>query len=53
MEQWEYKTVFEGAGNRIDAKLNSLGEEGWEAISIACPARGEYVIVLKRKKSQS
>lgn len=51
MDKWEYKTVVESNWAFLDRKLNALGSEGWEAISLTHqPNPGSLVVVMKRQK---
>ena len=54
LKQWEYsvQTIGSMFGTRdefIQATLNELGEEGWEALSVYTPyGSGKITIVAKR-----
>lgn len=54
LKQWEYRVQTIGSmfGTRdelIQATLNELGEEGWEALSVYTPyGSGKITIVAKR-----
>ena len=50
---WEYKVVSVGshfgtADEVVEAKLNELGREGWEALILLAPGGGKVSITLKR-----
>jgi hypothetical protein len=52
--QWEYRVLTIGSvwgtkDEKIEATLNELGEEGWEAFSVYTPyGSGKVTIVAKR-----
>jgi hypothetical protein len=50
MEKWEYMMV--GVAVPIDlTRLNKLGDEGWEVISMVVYTAQEFRFILKRRKS--
>ncbi|GAA0578159.1 DUF4177 domain-containing protein [Kribbella sandramycini] len=55
--QWEYKTLrlqigFKGFKyEELEAELNTLGRQGWEAVSTLAPgAAVEVAVLLKRPR---
>jgi hypothetical protein len=54
LKQWEYRvqtigSMFGTKDEFIQATLNELGEEGWEALSVYTPyGSGKITIVAKR-----
>ncbi|MEE9298269.1 MAG: DUF4177 domain-containing protein [Acidimicrobiia bacterium] len=53
MKRWEYRTIFGGnSSSHAEEKINELGAEGWELVSVVPPAdlAGEAVLYLKREK---
>jgi len=57
--QWEYRVATVGGtfGTKdgvIEAALNELGEEGWEAVNVFCMTNSSKVtIVMKRPLDRS
>ena len=47
MQRWEYKVADLLYVSISESDLNSLGEEGWELVSI-CREDGDFYAVLKR-----
>ena len=47
MAIWEYKVVF---GGEDEEKLNALGRDGWELVSVDTDDVGNQVAYLKRRK---
>jgi hypothetical protein len=52
VQKWEYKFegVFDGAPADI-AKINNLGDQGWEIQSVLTKERGDYALMFKRAKN--
>ena len=52
MRRWEYRTVVQSAYRDIAEELNTLGDDGWELVSICASGRGGNVLVLKRPRAE-
>jgi len=52
MRRWEYRTVVQSAYRDIAEELNTLGDDGWELVSICASGRGSNVLVLKRPRAE-
>lgn len=59
INQWEYRVITVGGvfGTKddvVEATLNELGEEGWEAVNAFCQTNSSKVtILLKRPLDRS
>ena len=57
--QWEYRVVGIGSmwgakGQQIEARLNELGQEGWEVVQAVLPHNGgKLLVIAKRPLSQA
>jgi hypothetical protein len=47
--KWEYKVRI-NSGIPQDAELNSIGNEGWELVSVTPEQPGNFAAVFKRMK---
>jgi hypothetical protein len=52
MRRWEYRTLVRNAYCDIAEELNTLGDDGWELVSIYASGRGGQVLVLKRPRAE-
>jgi hypothetical protein len=52
MRRWEYRTLVRNAYCDIAEELNTLGDDGWELVSIYASGRGGKVLVLKRPRAE-
>jgi hypothetical protein len=51
MDKWEYMMV--GLAVPIDLiRLNKLGDDGWEVISVVLYTQQEFKVFMKRRKNQ-
>lgn len=51
--QWEYKVLEEkpSTSNALESRLNTLGREGWEVISVFTPSASYRLQVLLKRRS--
>ena len=50
-KRWEYNSfICSSFGEKTVKKLNSLGKEGWEAVSVTLSNNGLYQLLFKRGK---
>ena len=51
MKKWEYRltTIYVDLSGGPESALDSLGEQGWEAVSAIKTSESEIVILLKRE----
>ena len=53
-EKWEYQVIqnmaITGGNKKLVPELNTLGQDGWEAVSVGAKASGaiEYVLMKRR-----
>ena len=53
-EKWEYQVIqnmaITGGNKKLVPELNTLGQDGWEAVSVGAKASGaiEYVLLKRR-----
>jgi hypothetical protein len=52
MRKWEYRPLVRNAFCEFAEELNTLGDDGWELVSIYASGRGGKVLVLKRPRPE-
>lgn len=45
MQKWEYKVICHGDQDRVQAKLNESGQEGWEFVAATAAAPDPEIVV--------
>ncbi len=53
MQKWEYHAVVRNPYRDVVNELNTLGEDGWELVSIRTSAAGGNVFIFKREKREN